>query len=178
VEVNTGEKDIMQDRAFLQLASSIIDTRDNINALFHEKHKAKLLILGEERDLLQFFRNADSQEEFFFRVCALANVVTKLNIQVLRELTKITDPQIKSIKLFEEYLKKNKMLDNKVIKTFQSINNLRQGYPVHGDRSKGVLKAHEYFSLDYPVVNFNEAWKTLLLNYLDALKRLLQKFKG
>lgn len=52
------EGEIMDQPGLLQLAGAIIDARDNINALFHQKSGEKLLLLGEERDLLQFFRSA------------------------------------------------------------------------------------------------------------------------
>ncbi len=168
----------MEDTMFLQLASRIIDTRDNINALFHEKHGDKLIAVREERDLLQLFRDATSPEEFFYRVCALANAATGLNVPKLRKLTGITDTQVKSIKLLETYLAQNSMQNRKVVETLQAINNLRQGYPVHGDRSDGVLRAHKYFGLTYPVSDHSHAWRSILLSYLDSLEKLLEKLKG
>ena len=68
IEVDLGGQQLMQEATFLQLASTIIDTRDNINALFHSIHKEKLIVLREEQDILQFFRDAASQEEFFYRL--------------------------------------------------------------------------------------------------------------
>ena len=41
-EIEVSEEKIMENPEFQQLASSIIDTRDNINAIFHQKHKEKL----------------------------------------------------------------------------------------------------------------------------------------
>jgi hypothetical protein len=42
----------MEDEGFIAIGERIIDARDNVNALFYEKHKRKLLVLGEERDIL------------------------------------------------------------------------------------------------------------------------------
>ena len=123
-------------------------------------------------------RDATSPEEFFYRVCALANAATGLNVPKLRNLTGITDTQMKSIKLLETYLSQHAMQDRKIIETLQAINNLRQGYPVHGDRSDGVLRAHKYFGLTYPVSDYSHAWRSILLSYLDSLERLLEKLKG
>ena len=178
VVIEDTRRQLMENSSFVQLASRIIDARDNINALFHEKHDDKLMTVREERDLLQLFRDASSPEEFFYRICALANAVAGLNVLKLRELTGISDTQIKSIKLLEVYLSKTKLDDRKIIETFQAINNLRQGYPVHGDRSEGVLQAHRYFGLSYPVSDFSGAWKIILLAYLDVLERLLDNLKG
>jgi hypothetical protein len=170
-------KPLMQDSSYLQLASRIIDTRDNINALFNEKYCEKLIVVREERDLLQLFRDAASKEEFFYRVCALANMATGLNVKKLRNLTGMKDTDKKSIYLLETYLTQNKLASAQIVKTLHAINNLRQGYPVHGDRSDGVLRAHEFFSLSYPVSDYNAAWKTLLLKYLDSLQTLLSELK-
>jgi hypothetical protein len=178
LEIEHTGRPLMEDPTLLQLASRVIDTRDNINALFHEKHGDKLIVVREERDLLQLFRDATSPEEFFYRVCALANAATGLNVPKLRDLTGITDTQVKSIKLLEKYLSQNSIQDRKVVETLQAINNLRQGYPVHGDRSDGVLRAHKYFGLTYPVSDHSHAWRSILLSYLDSLEKLLEKIKS
>jgi len=177
VKVDLSEKKFMEDSSFLSLASSIIDARDNINAIFNLRNKDKLIILVEERDLLQFFRDAQTKEDFFYRLCALTNAATKMNNQCLRRLTKIADTQVKSIQLLESYLDKIGIQHNGIIKTLRNINKLRQGYPVHGDRTKGVLDAHKYFGLEYPITDYSASWKRLLEKYLDALQKLLNALK-
>jgi hypothetical protein len=177
IEVDMGGASFMKDQAFLQLASSIIDTRDNINAIFSSIHKEKLITLNEERDLLQFFRDASTQEEFFYRICALANAATSFNLKILRKLTGISDTQMKSISLIETYLGKINSSSPAIIKTLRSINRIRQGYPVHGDQADGVLEAHRFFDLIYPIVDFSNSWKTLLIHYLNALKNLFNILK-
>lgn len=177
VKVEFYNKPIMQEKTLLQLASAIIDARDNINALFHQKNGEILLFLGEERDLLQLFRSANTQEDFVFRICALANFATRFNVDYLRKLTGDTNKDHKSITLLEQYLAKEQTIDTTTIDHLRNINILRQGYPVHGDRTKRVLAAHKYFGLDYPIVEFDSAWLTLLSMYLDALNSLLSNLK-
>jgi len=177
VKIESSDKKIMEDSTLLEVASAIIDARDNINAIFNLRHKEKLIILTEERDLLQFFRDAESKEEFFFRLCALANAATKMNLQCLRGLTQIEDTKVKSIQLLEAYLDKSGILNPQVIDTLRNINKMRQGYPVHGDRTKGVLEAHSYFAIEYPIVNYSAAWELLLNGYLKALQQLLEALK-
>lgn len=58
---------------------------------------------------------------------------------------------------------------------FKYINNLRQDYPTHGDNSKNVLKAHRFFGLRYPVVEFQDAWEAILGQYQNAIARLRRK---
>ena len=177
VELNATNKNIMKDSRLLQIASAIIDARDNINAIFNLKHKEKLIILSEERDLLQFFRDAESSEDFFFRLCALANAATKINLECLRRLTQVEDKKIKSIQLLETYLHNNGILNPHIVDTLRNINKIRQGYPVHSDRAKGVLDAHGYFGIEYPVKDYSVGWQKLLMSYLQALQQLLEALK-
>ena len=100
-----------------------------------------------------------------------------MNLQCLRRLTQIEDPQVKTVKLLEEYLNKNKILHSQVIETLRNINKLRQSYPVHGDRVEGVLKAHKYFEIEYPITDYSDAWKKVLNSYLNALQQLLKILK-
>ena len=177
VNIEPSSKKIMEDSSTLQLVSAIIDARENINAIFYQTHKEKLILLEEERDLLQFFRDAQSEEEFSFRLSALANAATKLNIPCLRKLTGITDTKVKSIQLLKAYLNNSNVPTHHVIDTLRNINKLRQSYPVHSDRSKGVLQAFTFFSLEYPIVKYSESWKKLLSKYLEALRNLLELLK-
>ncbi len=177
VSVEITEKKFMEDLSLLALASSIIDARDNINAIFNLLNKDKLIVLVEERDLLQFFRDVQTKEEFSYRLCALANAATNMNIQCLRQLTETEDTQVKSIQLLDTYLGKIGIENKDCVKTFRKINKLRQSYPVHGDRAKGVVEAHKYFEIEYPIMDFSASWKKLLEKYLEALHLLLKELK-
>lgn len=174
INVPIPEKVLMQSQREIQLASSIIDARDNINAIFSQRYKERLLLIDQERNLLEFFREANSQEEFFYRVAALANIVGNLNIPILRGITSISDTSVKSISILEAYLKTISDKGESVIKVFRNLNRIRHGYPIHGDQVVGVLEAHQFFKIKYPVGNYKEAWKALLLNYLSALQDLLE----
>lgn len=178
LEVEVGESKLLEDPSLLQLATLIIDARDNINALFNAKHKEKLIMLREERDLLNFFREASSHEELAYRVCSLTNAAIGMNVEALRKITGKSDPNTGSIDLLAEYLSQNGFSDKTIIEILRAVNKLRQAYPVHGDRAKGVLKAHEFFGLTYPCTDFRRAWRTFLSSYLDVLQRLLEKIKG
>jgi len=171
------EKFLMQDKSEVKLASSIIDTRDNINAIFSQKYNDKLLLLDQERNLLDFFREANSQEEFFYRIASLTNIIGNLNITILRKITGINDKSIKSISLLETYFRNISNKGENIIKIFRSINKIRQGYPIHGDQTTGLLEAYRFFEIEYPLINYKKAWKRLLSSYLSALKNLLEIVK-
>ena len=171
------EEKIMEDNSLIQIAFSILSNRDFINALIKERHKEKLFLLAEERDFIQLFRNANSIEEFVFRITAFQLLITNLNEPLLRKLTLITDTKIKSISLLENYLKTYNKYDKEVIKVFRNINRLRQLYPIHGDNVDGVLEAHRTLGINYPINNYSEAWKKILMIYDDSLKRILEIIK-
>lgn len=172
INVPIPEKVLMQNQREIQLASSIIDARDNINAIFNQIYKERLFRV-QERNLSEFFRETNSQEEFSYRVAALANITGGLNIPILRKITSTSDTSVKSISLLEAYLKAISDKGESVIKVFRNINQIRQGYPIHGDHA-GVLESHKFFKIKYPVENHKEAWNTLLSNYLSALQDLLE----
>lgn len=54
----------------------------------------------------------------------------------------------------------------------KQINNLRQGYPAHGDNAKRFLDAHRFFKLSYPIVAFTDAWESVLKSYFSSMTSL------
>ena len=179
IKIEIPDEPIMKNEEFSELAAFIIDTRDNINTLFHKLHNAKLFFIDQERDLLQLFRNAQTPEEFIFRVTALRNIITNINEKILIEIINENLPDNKSINLFERYLKKefaNNYKDT-VIKTYRHINRLRMSYPIHSDQVDGIIEALKYFGFVYPIDDFTKAWKTILIYYKQSLVILLELFK-
>ncbi len=172
-EIIVGINELMSDPSLIKTATLILETRDYINAIMIERHKRKLFLVRNERDLLQLFISANTAEEFMYRLSGLKNIIVNINEELLREITGIHNPDIKSIGLVDEYLKKYKSYDDKIVKVYRNINRLRQSYPIHGDNESGVQEAHRFLSIKYPVLNFSEAWKKLLVRYIDSLKQFL-----
>ena len=56
--------------------------------------------------------------------------------------------------------------------TLKNINNLRQGYPTHGDNLDKVLPAHRFFRLRYPVTDYEAAWESVLGKYFEAMRAM------
>ncbi len=173
-DIVVGQNKLMSDQELIKIATSIIETRDYINAIIKEKYTNKLFIVKNERDLLQLFINADTVEDFAYRLNGLQNIVVNMREELLREITKINDSNVKSISLFNEYLKTHKTYNENIVIVFKNINRLRQAYPIHGDNEKGVQEAHQFFDIPYPIVNYNEAWIILLNHYLESLKQCLK----
>jgi hypothetical protein len=171
-EVETSEPPIMENLSYVQLATSIIETRDYINALSVSKEKlgARLLSLNSERDLLQLFKGAQTEEDFTYRISALNSMATAMNETPLK--AQVGETKTHSINLLESYLKSLPEYDDAAVKVLRAINKLRQAYPIHSDTADGVIDAHRFFRLPYPIKDYDEAWRKILLSYSDALKRI------
>lgn len=159
-----------------KVADSIITYRDNINALFYEKYKDTLLKLTQERSILQLFRSVNNEEEFKYALSALANLATNINSELLRKITGENKNELKSIGLLEIFLNKIDDESNLIIKPLRNINRIRQSFPIHSDLT-GVIQSLKFFNISYPVENYNEAWKILIENYRELLKKMLDKIK-
>ena len=63
------------------------------------------------------------------------------------------------------------------MEALKNFNKLRRMYPVHTDRAQGVLSAHRFFDLDYPVQDHAASGHRLLEGYRDTLEKLLALLK-
>jgi hypothetical protein len=153
-----------------RLAASIIETRDTINNLFHAKHGKKLLLLNEERNLLDFFKAATTSEEFSHRISSLAQVSRNFDKNILKSLLSKYDDTDGSVVLLKKFLDENGKNTNPA-EILKHIGRIRQGYPAHADNT-GMAGSLKYFGLRYPITDFQLVWTTLLNQYLVALKNL------
>ncbi|MBC8491627.1 MAG: hypothetical protein H8D42_03615 [Candidatus Marinimicrobia bacterium] len=172
IEIEIGMEELMRDNSLIVIATSIIENRDYINSISKEYFGDILFVLKAERDILQLFKESNSEEEFVYRLSSLKNLATNINLKLLREITGIQDKEKKSISLLEELLKPFDGYDDKIILVLRNINRLRQCYPIHGDDVKGVKESLSFFSLDYPISDYEEAWKKILVSYSDILKKI------
>jgi len=153
------------------LADEIIQLRDNINTIFHDKHKENLLFLNEERGILNFFRVVRTEEEFTHRLASLGELIKNMNSKKLRSIIKEYDDKDGSISLLEKFITQTGKRDFKLIEIFRNINRVRQGFPIHTDKA-GIISSLGYFGLTYPIDDYSYAWKVILLNYRVALQEL------
>lgn len=167
----------------VEVGSQIVTTRDEINAIFKQKYKTKLLALLNERDLIQLFKPATETDLFRIRLFGLSNLISEIVYQPLLVhigSSKLNEEEKKqSITVFRVFLEHNypKEKDvDEIVNVFRNIKKLRNGYPAHKD-SKELLDAHKYFNLEYPIRNSNEAWNSLLSYYSTALDKLLNILK-
>ncbi len=137
------------------------------------------MLLDEERALLQLFRPAGALEKISSRVCAPANLTSRLNVTCLRQLTRTNNKEDGSITLYKRRLQKEGKLDAVIADTMRDIMiKLRQGYPVHSDRAQRALQAHAYFQLQYPAAEHPSAGVKPLSRYNGRSQRDFEYPKG
>jgi hypothetical protein len=163
----------------LAVAARIVDARDNVNAIFHDKYGEDLLTLHQERALLELFRSCQTQEEFGYRVSALAGLAGAVNAKALAPLLEGKPEKLGQIQTLRKYLARacDDAAAGKVCDPLSHLNRLRQMYPIHTDDAKGIMEAHRFFGLDYPIRDWSDAWGTLLEAYAQALESLLRAIK-
>ena len=82
---------VMEEINGSQLGSLIVDNLHFVNTIFLEKYGEVLLTLPQERNLVDFFKSANSEDEFGMGVISLGSSAREMNISKLRSLTQITD---------------------------------------------------------------------------------------
>jgi hypothetical protein len=169
--IEQSNSTVMEEINASQLGSLIVDNRHFVNTIFLEKYGEVLLTLPQERNVVDFFKSANSEDEFGMRVISLGSSAREMNISKLRSLTQITDTKIGSVQLLKQFLASRMNDPESIIKPLQCFGRLRSGYPSHADRAD-VVGAYRYFNLPYPVTDFATAWNTLLNHYLKVLEAL------
>lgn len=172
-EVELPSKLLLQEINENKLAALIIEKRDLINIVFSSKYKEKLLFLNQERNLLDFFKSVNTEEDFSHRLSSLGEVSRNMNIPILRKIANETDTQFGSVTLLEKFLSSINRSNLVVIDTLRQIGRIRNGYPAHVD-TPDIIKSYKYFGISYPVIDYELAWTTLLNHYLEALKQLYE----
>ena len=155
------------------LSEDISEVRDQINALAKSLWGDRILLLSQERPLLDMYKNAKSAEDFRARIQSLGIIIKDLNRAALAKASGVADPKdIGDFILLERALSSIATASEAtdIGTTFKQINYLRQGYPTHGDNADKFLQAHKHFGLPYPIADFSAAWEVILGKYFGAMK--------
>ena len=119
------------------LSEDISEMRDQINALSKGLWNDRLLFLSQERPLFDIYKSAQNVEEFRARIQSLGVIVKDLNRDLLRRLSGVSpETQLGEFVLLERVLGTiaTAEVTAAVCTPLKQINNLRQGYPTHGDK--------------------------------------------
>jgi hypothetical protein len=157
-------------------ATSIIETIDHINALFQYLEKDDLLVIHQVRDILCFFKEVKTQDEFVSAIASLFNIVGCINVKKLRAL--LSDPNNKdhSITLLEKYLTSQSMNCVEVVKVFRAIGKIRKGFPIHIDRD--IVQGCHDLGLEYPIEDYESSWILILSHYQAAISKIKNFLKA
>ena len=156
------------------LASQIIDLRDSINAIFGEVAGGCILALPQERHLVELFKDCNDHEAFAYRVASIGGLATAINSSDLKKYVKFELQEPKPLDVLGAFLRNNHFSEDKVntiMDTLKNFNNLRRMYPVHTDRADGVLSAHRFFKLEYPVKDHALLLELFCLQHIETLLR-------
>ena len=177
VTIPEPDIDVAVDQA--DQARDIIDARDNINAVFGEKYGVRLLTITQEHALFELSRPCKTREEFVFRTSSLAGLAIAIDTSAIDKCIKApkNSGSIEKLGLFlrREYPKSD---STAIMETISKFNKVRRMYPVHTDRTQGVIAALNYFGIGYPVENFQIAIERMLVKYLECLHNLLSVLKS
>lgn len=163
------------------LSEDISKIRDQINALSKSLLGENLLLLKQERALIDMYKSPNSDVEFERRISSLAGLIALVNKDLIRNKLGISkDDNFGWRKLLEELLKSysDDVTANDICNVFKNINDLRQGYPTHGDNLDNVLPAYNFFGLVYPIDDFVSAWEIILKRYFDVMKKFREVLKS
>lgn len=144
-QVKVPEPDIDVSVSQLDQASDIIDARDNINAVFGELYGDRLLTITQERALFELSRSCKTREEFAFRASSLAGLAVAINTSAIEHLIN-APPNSGSIDKLGLFLRTKypESDSTSIMETISKLNKVRRMYPVHTDRSRGVIAALSY----------------------------------
>lgn len=174
--VELGKQTLIEQLSQNKIAAEIIEYRDYINNLFKEKFGETLLSINQERQILELFKTALSQEDLSHRLSSLAHLARNFNNILLRKLTSIQDRNVQSVELLNKFISSYNIDCSEMIDILRNLGKTRQGYPIHDDH-KFVIRALKDFNLDYPTTDYNYSWQVFLSQYQKSLKILLDIIK-
>lgn len=173
---NGGNLEMENSNRISFLSIDISEVRDQINTLSTAMIGGRLLMLPQERALIDMYKPAETSEKFTSRLQSLAGLVISIDTKLIDKIDSIDTTKIEgSLNYLNEYLSnisEPEKFDN-IIGVYKRLNDLRQGYPTHTDTAKNVISAYDYFGIRYPVTDYEAAWERIMNKYLSATRELL-----
>lgn len=118
------------------------------------------------------FRNVETEEQLTYAIASLANLVTDLNIQLLKKVAPNPEKEDKSLKLLEKFLNTIEPDNRELLDNLKAINRLRQAFPIHSDKAD-IVKTLKIFEIEYGEKDYDKIWNKLMNKYRDSLYSLL-----
>ncbi len=152
----------------------IIDLRDRINAIYYTKFKSNILVLPQERAIVDLANPCSDEIMFKHLAVALAGLVVAISTDKFQ--TTGVNGSVNQFALFISSQDPEGEKSKRVIETMKAFNQIRRMYPVHTDKSEGVLEAFRYFGIPYPIINYQQSWNILLGFYKTMLEDIHNLF--
>lgn len=152
------------------IEKKVIDELTHFNLMFLHKFGNRILRVNDLRTSVSIISKCTSEQEFPHHVASIANVLNDFN---LTNGNLSIDANTKgSINRLEELFQNMKYLtNNQPIKTLRAIINLRNSFPIHSSSDKFV-SAWKELGLQYPIDNWDTAWKTILYQLWTSIRDL------
>jgi len=161
----------------IEIGSAIVQNRDSINAIFYSLFREKLFLSDQERNVLDILKPVKTKDEFISHLASLGGLVGNVNINLLKRIVPEENHVQGSINLLGKYIEQIGGKSDEIIVSMKHIVRMRQSYPVHTDKADGVLASYDYFNIEYPITNYEKAWKSLLNAYLNSTTNLIELIK-
>jgi len=165
-----------------EIISRIREKIDNINNLMKKKHGFYLFTIHQQITWNILSSPCSSRKDFIVHINSLKNIIDWINQKGLGRILR-NKPKEGTINYLEKFLEKYSKekypdFDSSLIITpLRKINALRKMFPTHIDSGE-VIKAIEYFGMEFPVNNWGELWKKVILKFykvLGLLEDILKK---
>lgn len=161
------------------LYENISEIRDHINTYTKYFLGKRIFLIYQERALFDIYESTNSDKEFIHRLSSLTGLILAIDKKTIKnKLEKDSDDKTGVITLLEELLTiySDKNTAKEICIVLKNINELRKGYPIHGDNIESIIPAHDYFNLTYPIDNYDLAWESILIKYFRAMNRIKEIF--
>ena len=155
------------------VVDEIVGVRRNLNLLFEQKFKTRLL-KQNEMAVNDIRKPCSNEEEFNSRILSLALLISEIDTQNVLKLIKSGKPEPGSINILEAFLDEySPNYDKAIIRNLRVVMTLRsKKYPIHRD-DPAFIDALNYFGFTELPPDWQELWEAVLRRYLDSLHALL-----
>jgi len=146
---------------------------DNVNLFINKKYGFNLFSIVEQKIWNILDTPCNNEDSFNSHILALKNIFDWINKKELREKIKSKiDKEEGNIKHLQKFLEEQYPQSSKTIEriknTFTNINKISQKFPRHKTPEE-VIDALKFFSIQYPIKNWEEAWNKIIKEFYSSL---------
>lgn len=158
------------------VALQFIDELKYFDLSFDRAFGHRVVKVHDPRTVATLLGHCGSQQEFTFKVAAVADLFNSLD---LTGLSPEIDPKTQgSFNRLGEYMKKKGVLaDELPLKSLRWIVAIRNSFPIHSGNAT-FLNACRELGVQYPPMSWNDAWRAVIANAWSSLRALRLMLPG